>query len=62
EYLVRQQDYERFPLKSYEVGGVTFYYPQTGDQTGYYGFPGGDHRAAIRLLGETLEDGIATDR
>ena len=62
EYLVRQQDYERFPVEPYEVDGVTFYYPQTGDQTGYYGFPGGDHRAMIRLLGDSLADGIAADR
>ena len=58
-YLLTQQSYERFVVVPYEVDGVTFYYPAEGDRTGYDGFPGGDHRADLRLLGDTLRDGIA---
>ncbi len=57
-YLLTQQDYERFDVIPYEIGGVTFYYPAEGDCTGYDGFPGGDHRADFGLLGESLRDGL----
>ena len=34
-----QQDYGTYELESYEVNGVTFYYPASGDRTGYDRFP-----------------------
>ncbi|MCR4762398.1 MAG: hypothetical protein K5696_02610 [Lachnospiraceae bacterium] len=60
-YLFGQQEYERFEVVPYEVDGTVFYYPAEGDRTGYDGFPGGDHRAGIRLLGDSLREGICFD-
>ncbi len=61
-YLLTQQPYEHFSAVPYDVDGVTFYYPAEGDRTGYFAFPGGDHQADIRLLGEDLRDGICSGR
>ena len=39
EYLVNQKDYENFETIAYELHGYTFYYPASGDRTGYRDFP-----------------------
>ena len=57
-YWVLQKDYENFPVDSYEIEGITFYYPQQGDQVGYDSFPSSPARAGIRLLGRDLGDGF----
>ena len=58
DYWVLQKDYENFPVDSYETEGITFYYPQQGDQVGYDSFPSSPARAEITLLGEDLKDGF----
>lgn len=58
DYWVLQKDYENFPVDSYETEGITFYYPQQGDQVGYDSFPSSPARAEITLLGENLKDGF----
>ncbi len=65
QYLLTQQEYDRFDVFPYERDGVTFYRPVSGDQTGYAGYPGGPYEADIRLLGKNLRNGLAcssTDR
>ena len=37
-YYVNQQDYGSYELDSYQVNGVTFYYPVSGDRVGYIHF------------------------
>lgn len=55
---VWQQDYGSYALESYEVNGVTFYYPVSGDRTGYDSFPAVPRRTQIRFRGESVEDGF----
>lgn len=55
---VWQQDYGSYALESYDVGGVTFYYPASGDRTGYDSFPAVPRRIPVRLRGESVEDGF----
>ncbi len=58
EYLMKQKDYENFETQSYELHGYTFYYPVTGDRTGYDDFPASPVKAADIFRGETIEDGF----
>lgn len=53
-----QQDYGTYELVSYELGGITFYFPAIGDRTGYDYFPAAPTQPAIELRGEGLEDGF----
>ncbi len=57
-YLLTQQEHERFEVIPYEIDGITFYMPASGDRTGYEGYPGGPYRAEIRLLGHDLREGL----
>lgn len=57
-YYVNQQDYGTYALASYEVNGVTFYYPVTGDRTGYAAFPAIPRETKIIFRGETLKEGF----
>ncbi len=58
-YLLSQQDYNSYELKSKEIGGITFYYPEEGDRTGYDPFPAAPHLESFRLLGSELKNGFA---
>lgn len=58
DYWVVQKDYENYPVQSYEIDGVTFYYPAEGDQVGYEAFPSSPVQAKIRLMGEDVKDGF----
>lgn len=58
DYWVYQKDYENFATRSYEIDGITFYCPITGDQVGYESFPSSPIEAQITLRGEGLEDGF----
>ena len=53
-----QQDYGSYELTSYELDGITFYRPVTGDRTGYDYFPAAPTQPEIGLRGEGLEDGF----
>lgn len=61
---IRQQDYDRFDVHSYELAGegshLTLYAPDTGDQTGYDPFPSTpwDKTGEISLRGEDVRDGF----
>lgn len=57
-YWIAQKDYENYPVKAYEVNGVTFYYAEDGDRTGYDAFPASPTKADITFLGDEIKDGF----
>lgn len=59
DYWLAQKDYENFETVSYEIEGVTFYCPVSGDQVGYQAFPSSPVEAGIRFLGSGIADGFA---
>jgi hypothetical protein len=61
-YLLTQQDYMTYELESYEIDGYTFYYPVTGDQTGYAPFPSAPTRADVKLMGDDIKDGFLRNK
>ncbi|MBD5514942.1 MAG: hypothetical protein HDR06_09875 [Lachnospiraceae bacterium] len=60
DYWIAQKDYENYETQSYEINGVTFYYPVNGDQVGYKAFPSAPAKTDVQLLGEGIEDGFAS--
>ena len=58
DYWITQKDYENYETLSYEIEGVTFYYPAKGDQVGYDSFPSAPSRVEIEFLGQTIDDGF----
>ena len=58
DYWICQKDYENYETESYEIEGVTFYCPVSGDQVGYESFPSSPTKAQIALRGEGMEDGF----
>lgn len=58
EHYIWQQDYGVYELNSYEIDGTTFYYPVSGDQTGYDSFPAAPVKADIEFRGDAIEDGF----
>lgn len=58
DYWVCQKDYDNYETLSYEIDGVTFYYPTEGDRTGYDSFPSSPTKAQIRLRGDDIRDGF----
>ncbi len=58
DYWFCQKDYENYETESYEIEGITFYTPVSGDQTGYESFPSSPTKAKIGLRGEGIEDGF----
>ena len=57
-YWLVQKDYENYETLSYQIEGVTFYYPIEGDKVGYDSFPSSPAKAEISFLGDTLADGF----
>ncbi|WP_026517416.1 LIC_10190 family membrane protein [Butyrivibrio sp. MC2021] len=59
-YLLTQQDYGTYEVTTCEVDGFTFYYPTSGDQTGYEPFPSATHDVSneITFIGKNIHDGI----
>lgn len=55
---VWQQDYGHYALESYVVDGVPFYYPVSGDRTGYDSFPSVPRRQEIRFRGDSVKEGF----
>ena len=55
---VKQADYGTYEMKSYNVGEYVFYYPASGDRSGYAFFPASTVKMDIELRGEGLEDGF----
>lgn len=60
DYWLCQKDYDNMSVESYEIDGITFYYPQSGDRVGYDAFPSSDRKRDIELRGTTLQDGFRT--
>lgn len=58
EFYVWQADYGVYELESYEIEGVTFYYPLQGDRTGYDSFPSAPCKMSIEFRGDGMEDGF----
>lgn len=58
DYLVYQKDYENYETESYQLHGYTFYYPISGDRTGYRDFPASPIKAEDIFRGETIEEGF----
>lgn len=58
DYWICQKDYDNYETLSYEIDGVTFYYPVEGDRTGYERFPSSPTKAKIRLRGDDIRDGF----
>lgn len=57
-YYLQQGDYGEYALESYEVQGITFYYPESGDRVGYAAFPALPRRMEINFRGEGIKDGF----
>ncbi|MCR4990988.1 MAG: hypothetical protein K6A38_09010 [Lachnospiraceae bacterium] len=58
EYLVCQQDYGQYEMISYDLHGVTFYFPEHGDRTGYDPFPAAPLKAEDIFRGDDIRDGF----
>jgi len=57
-YYVLQQNYGSYDLDSFLVEGIPFYYPKSGDRTGYERFPAVPGKIAVKLRGTELKDGF----
>lgn len=55
---VWQQDYGNYALESYEAEGVLFYYPVSGDRTGYDHFPSIPRQVPVLFRGQSIEEGF----
>ncbi len=58
DYFIYQKDYENFEVQSYEINGVTFYYPKEGDRIGYEAFPSSPAMTDLEFRGNGIEDGF----
>ncbi len=59
-YFYEQQDYGTYEVEEYEVNGITFYAPVSGDRVGYYPFPSSPVKGAFNMLGDTIKDGFGS--
>lgn len=58
-FYVWQEDYGVYEMESYELNGVTFYYPVYGDRAGYKYFPSlGAKVEGLEFRGETMKEGF----
>lgn len=58
-YYIHQQDYENILCLTFTVNDYTFFYPQDGDRTGYYNFPGAPiMNKQVELRGSSLSNGF----
>lgn len=53
-----QIDYGTYDLQSYEIEGEQFYYPVSGDRTGYEYFPAAPEKMELEFRGAGIEDGF----
>ena len=60
DYWITQKDYENYETLSYEINGVTFYYPAEGDRVGYDRFPSAPMKTEVKFMGATVADGFMT--
>ncbi len=57
-YMINQKDYENFEMNVYEIDGLTFFYPVTGDRAGYDAFPSSPAKAEMTLRGTNIREGF----
>jgi hypothetical protein len=57
-YYISQKPYGEYELDSYDVNGVTFYYPTSGDRVGYDKFPAIPEKIDIEFRGEDISEGF----
>lgn len=59
DFYIWQEDYGVYEMESYELGGVTFYYPVYSDRAGYDYFPSsGTKVEGLEFRGENMKDGF----
>lgn len=58
DYWLVQKDYENYETLSYEINGITFYYPLKGDQVGYEAFPSAPVKTEVELMGGDIREGF----
>lgn len=58
DYWLTQKDYDNYEVISYQIEGITFYYPVQGDRVGYEAFPSSPTVAQIGFIGENIADGF----
>lgn len=57
-FYLTQKDYGSYESVSYEINGVSFYYPVKGDRIGYEAYPSAPVKADIEFRGEKIEEGF----
>lgn len=57
-YYIVQKDYGRYELDSFTVENITFYYPKSGDRTGYESFPAVPRKAELALRSGDIRGGF----
>lgn len=57
-FYLAQKDYGSYESVSYEINGVSFYYPAKGDRIGYEAYPSAPMKADIEFRGEKIEEGF----
>lgn len=57
-FYIAQQDYGVYDLDSFEAGGTTFYYPESGDRVGYVNFPAIPQKKEIVFRGAHIKNGF----
>lgn len=58
DYWIIQKDYDNYETLSYEINGITFYYPAEGDRVGYDSFPSAPVKTEVKFMGRTVKDGF----
>lgn len=57
-FYLTQKDYGKYESASYEIEGVSFYYPVEGDRIGYEAFPSSTTKREIEFRGEDIREGF----
>ena len=61
DVLIRQQDYDRYPVRAYTIAGIEIYCPTDFVYTGYYAFPATRWEDTdVHALGRTVRDGFSS--
>ena len=58
EYLLTQQDYNRYDVEQKTMGKEVIYYPKEGDRTGYDPFPSTPNPERFIMSGDYFKDGF----
>ncbi len=58
EYLLTQQDYNKYEVGQITAGNEVIYYPLEGDRTGYDAFPSTPNPQGFTMAGDTFKKGF----